>query len=37
MTRFDLSIALDYDVVTQSDFVLLIQPANTQFWPFLSN
>jgi transglutaminase-like putative cysteine protease len=29
MTRFDLSIALDYDVVTQSDFVLLIQPANT--------
>ena len=29
MTRFDLSIALDYDVVTQSDFVLLFQPANT--------
>jgi transglutaminase-like putative cysteine protease len=29
MTRFDLSIALDYDVVTQSDFILLIQPANT--------
>jgi transglutaminase-like putative cysteine protease len=29
MTRFDLSITLDYDVVTQSDFVLLIQPAHT--------
>jgi len=29
MTRFDLSIALDYDVVTPSDFVLLIQPAQT--------
>src|SRR4051812_36119748 len=29
MTRFDLSVALDYEVVTPSDFVFLIQPTNT--------
>src|SRR3954471_5337737 len=31
MTRFDLSIALDYEVVTPTDFVLLIQPARTAY------
>ena len=29
MIRFDLSIALDYTVLTPSDFVFIIQPTNT--------
>jgi transglutaminase-like putative cysteine protease len=29
MTRFDLSITLDYNAATPADFVLLIQPART--------
>ena len=29
MIRFDLSIALDYNVLSPSDFVFIIQPANT--------
>src|SRR6187549_2091813 len=29
MIRFDLSIDLDYNVLTASDFVFVIQPANT--------
>ena len=31
MIRFDLSIQLDYTVVSPSDFVFTIQPANTQY------
>ena len=31
MIRFDLSIALDYTVVTPSDFVFIIQPTNTAY------
>jgi transglutaminase-like putative cysteine protease len=29
MIRFDLSISLDYNVLTPSDFVFIIQPTNT--------
>jgi transglutaminase-like putative cysteine protease len=31
MIRFDLSIALDYDVVAPSDFVFIVQPTNTPY------
>ncbi len=31
MIRFDLSIALDYTVLSPSDFVFMIQPANTAY------
>lgn len=31
MIRFDLSITLDYQVVTPSDFVFIIQPTNTPY------
>ena len=31
MIRFDLSIQLDYTVVTPSDFVFIIQPTNTAY------
>jgi transglutaminase-like putative cysteine protease len=31
MIRFDVSIALDYNVVTPSDFVFMIQPTNTRY------
>lgn len=31
MIRFDLSITLDYSVVTPSDFVFTIQPTNTRY------
>jgi transglutaminase-like putative cysteine protease len=31
MTRFDLAIALDYEIVTPSDFVLVIQPTRTSY------
>jgi hypothetical protein len=31
MIRFDLSIALDYTVVSPSDFVFVIQPTNTPY------
>ena len=31
MTRFDLAITLDYELVTPADFVLMIQPARTAY------
>ena len=31
MIRFDLSVALDYTVVSPSDFVFVIQPTNTPY------
>jgi transglutaminase-like putative cysteine protease len=31
MIRFDLSIDLDYEVLTPSDFVFIIQPTNTAY------
>ena len=31
MTRFDLAITLDYELVTPADFVLMIQPAHTPY------
>jgi transglutaminase-like putative cysteine protease len=31
MIRFDLSITLDYNVLVPSDFVFIIQPANTPY------
>ena len=31
MIRFDLSIQLDYTVLTPSDFVFIIQPTNTPY------
>jgi transglutaminase-like putative cysteine protease len=31
MIRFDLSIELDYNVLTPSDFVFIIQPTNTAY------
>ena len=31
MIRFDLSIELDYDIQSQSDFVFIIQPTNTPY------
>ncbi len=31
MIRFDLSISLDYTVLTPSDFVFIIQPTNTAY------
>ena len=40
MIRFDLSITLDYTVLTPSDFVFIIQPTNTPYqrvtWEWLS-
>src|SRR5687768_9937222 len=40
MIRFDLSIELDYNVLTQSDYVFIIQPTNTPYqrvtWESLS-
>jgi transglutaminase-like putative cysteine protease len=31
MTRFDLAITLDYELVTPADFVFMIQPARTAY------
>ena len=31
MIRFDLSIALDYNVLSSSDFIFMIQPTNTAY------
>jgi len=31
MIRFDLSIALDYDVTAPTDFVFIVQPTNTAY------
>jgi transglutaminase-like putative cysteine protease len=31
MTRFDLAITLDYEIVTPADFVLMVQPAHTPY------
>ena len=31
MIRFDLSIALDYNVVAPSDFVFIVQPTTTPY------
>jgi transglutaminase-like putative cysteine protease len=31
MIRFDLSITLDYDVLTPTDFIYIIQPTNTPY------
>src|ERR1700687_2994726 len=31
MVRFDLSITLDYTVISPSDFVFIIQPTNTAY------
>jgi transglutaminase-like putative cysteine protease len=31
MIRFDLSIALDYNVLSPSDFIFMIQPTNTPY------
>jgi transglutaminase-like putative cysteine protease len=40
MIRFDLSIELDYNVLSQSDYVFIIQPTNTPYqrvtWESLS-